>query len=71
MKTVASILLCLALTACGNDPDNSGRDEEKVFDPLIESVDKAQAVEDTVLQQKQDMDDAVQRMEEGAGDKDV
>jgi hypothetical protein len=66
MKTVSSILLCLALTACGNASDNSEREEEKVFDPLIQSVDKAKAVEDTVLQQKQDMDDAMKRMEEGS-----
>jgi hypothetical protein len=70
MKTVAAILLCLAMSACGNASDNSEREEEKVFDPLIQSVDKAKAVEDTVLQQKQDMDDAMKRMEEGAGDKD-
>jgi hypothetical protein len=66
MKTVSSILLCVALTACGTASDNSEREEEKVLDPLIQSVDKAKAVEDTVLQQKQDMDDAMKRMEEGS-----
>lgn len=72
MKTATAILACLVLTACGgaSDDPKSGAEEEKVFDPLIQSVDKAKAVEDTVLQQKEDMDEAMKRMEEGGEDPD-
>jgi hypothetical protein len=72
MRTVITILACLLLTSCGGASEDSGRDaeEEKVFDPLIQSVDKAKAVEDTVEQHKKDMDEAVQRIEEGSDDPD-
>jgi hypothetical protein len=66
MKSLYTILLCLLLAACGGgSTEDSAKEEEKVFDPLIQSVDKAKAVEDAVLQQKKDMDDAMKRMEEG------
>lgn len=72
MKIATTILASLLVTACGGASDSSERakEEEKVFDPLIQSVDKAKAVEDTVLQQKKDMDEAMKRMEEGSDDTD-
>lgn len=73
MRFLTLILLCLLLAACGNEAadDAAGKeDEESVFDPLVESVDKAKAVEDTVLQQKEDMDEAMKQMEEGGEDPD-
>jgi hypothetical protein len=73
MKILTLIVYCLMLSACGNGPADDAathEDEESVFDPLIESVDKAKGVEDTVMQQKEDMDDAMQRMEEGTDDPD-
>ncbi|HSD71039.1 MAG TPA: hypothetical protein VLB07_15885 [Woeseiaceae bacterium] len=73
MKILTLIVLSLILSACGDEAANHSadeEDEESVFDPLIESVDKAKAVEDTVMQQKDDMDEAMQRMEEGAEDPD-
>lgn len=73
MKIMTLIALGLTLSACDNEAanDSAGQeDEETVFDPLIESVDKAKAVEGTVMQQKQDMDEAMQRMEEGTEDPD-
>lgn len=70
MKAMTTILTCLALAACGGASDNPEPDEAKVFDPLIQSVDKAKAVEDTVLQQKEAMDEAMKRMEEGGEDTD-
>ena len=72
MKILA-LMMCLMLSGCGNEPADdaaSQEDKETVFDPLIESVDKAKGVEDTVMQQKKDMDEAMQRMEEGAEDPD-
>jgi len=68
MKSAMAILTCLVLAACGGGADDSKDDEQKVFEPLIESVDKAKAVEDTVLQQKEDMDEAMRRMEDGDDD---
>ncbi|HEX9852315.1 MAG TPA: hypothetical protein VGA68_04845 [Woeseiaceae bacterium] len=68
MRILTLIPLCLLLFACGNeaaDDAASKGDEESVFEPFIESVDKAKAVEDTVLQQKEEMDEAMKRMEEG------
>ena len=68
MRILTLIMFCLTLSACGNEPADdaaSKEDEETVFDPLIESVDKAKGVEDTVMQQKEDMDEAMQQMEEG------
>lgn len=72
MRTVTILVACLVLTACGGASDDAERDagEEKVFDPLIQSVDKAKAVEDTVEQHKRDMDEAMKRMEEGQDDPD-
>jgi hypothetical protein len=73
MKILTLIVFCLMLSACGNetaDETATKEDEETVFDPLIESVEKAKGVEDTVMQQKKDMDEAMQRMEEGTEDPD-
>jgi hypothetical protein len=73
MKILSLIVFGLMLSACGNEPADdaaSKDDEEQVFDPLIESVEKAKGVEDTVLQQKEDMDEAMLRMEEGTEDPD-
>ena len=72
MRSTLTIFAALLLTACGGASDDSAREaeEEKVFEPLIQSVDKAKAVEDTVNQHKKDMDEAMKRMEEGADDPD-
>ncbi len=73
MKILTLIMYCLLLYACGNEPADDGtnnEEEEQVFDPLIESVEKAKGVEDTVMQQKEDMDEAMLRMEEGTEDPD-
>jgi hypothetical protein len=73
MRILTLIMFCLTLSACGNEPADdatTNEDEETVFDPMIESVDKAKGVEDTVMQQKVDMDEAMKRMEEGTEDPD-
>ena len=43
---------------------------DKTLNLRLESVDKAKGVEDTVMQQKEDMDEAMQQMEEGTDDPD-
>ncbi len=73
MRFLILILLSLLLSACGNEPADdatTSEDEETVFDPLIESVDKAKGVEDTVMQHEEDMDEAMRHMEDGTEDPD-
>jgi hypothetical protein len=72
MKAVILPVILLVLAACGDSKDEADIEatEDKVFDPLIQSLDKAKTVEDTVLQQKEDMDEAMKRMEEGRDDPD-
>lgn len=73
-----SIFLLLMLVGCGSSEDTEtdttdateAQDVETVFDPLIESIDKAKAVEGIVLQQKQQMDEALKKMEGETDDSD-
>lgn len=73
-----SIFLLLMLVGCGSSEDaetdttdaTEAQDVETVFDPLIESIDKAKAVEDIVMQQKQQMDEALKKMEGETDDSD-
>ena len=67
MKFVAFIM-CLTLTmltACGSPDEGSAEaeDKETVFDPMVETIDKAAEVEDLLMQQKVDMDEALKRAE--------
>ena len=73
-----SIFLLLMLVGCGSSEDTEtdttdateAQDVETVFDPLLESIDKAKAVEDIVMQQKQQMDEALKKMEGETDDSD-
>lgn len=73
-----SIFLLLLLVGCGSSEDTEtdttdateAQDVETVFDPLIESIDKAKAVEGIVMQQKQQMDEALKKMEGETDDSD-
>ncbi len=73
-----SIFLLLMLVGCGSSEDTEtdttdateAQDVETVFDPLIESIDKAKAVEGIVMQQKQQMDEALKKMEGETDDSD-
>ena len=74
MKLVA-IIMCLTLTiltACGSPDEGSAEveDKETVFDPMVETIDRAAAVEDLVMQQKADMDEALRRAEGEVDDAD-
>ena len=58
------LLLGSVLPGCGSPEDTTGdTDRETVFDPLVETLDEAERVEDVVLQQKQQMDEALRRLE--------
>ena len=66
------LAVCLSLVGCGGGA-NSDRnetpeeDKETVFDPLVENIDKAKAVEDQLMQSKDRTDQAIAEAE-GAGD---
>ena len=66
MRLVA-LVLCLTLMGCGSDTESESADEDKetVFDPLVQNIDKAKAVEDTVMEQKAAMDQALRDAEDG------
>lgn len=68
------LTMCLTITACGG-PDASEAeaeaDQETVFDPLVDSHNKAQEVEQVVIDQKRDLDAAIEQQEQGnSSDKD-
>ena len=68
----AAIILCLIFTACSSPDEGSANaeDKETVFVPMIETIDQAAEVEDLVMQQKADMDEALRRAEGDAEDAD-
>lgn len=68
----AAIILCLVLTACSSPDEGSieAEDKETVFDPMVETIDKAAEVEDLMMQQKVDMDEALRRAEGEVDDAD-
>lgn len=75
MKLFSIVVICM-LAACGSPEDTPSRssatgDEasrESIFDPMVETIDKAREVEDIVMQQKQQMDEALKSMEGEADD---
>lgn len=74
MKTRAAlILLGLVLAACGADradqeTPGETEDREGVIEPMTDAVDDATAVEDRAMQEKDDIDQAVEEAEEPAED---
>ena len=71
---ILMLALCLTIMACGSGSDaaNEGATEEEketVFDPLVSNIDKAKAVEQQVLNQKDQLDKAI-RESEGGGSED-
>ncbi len=64
MSRIILLTACLFLLACG-EPASDTPPEAKatVFDPLVKDLDKAKAVEDLALQQKEKIDAAMQSAE--------
>lgn len=74
MKTSVWLVLMLAMTlgACGGsssdqDIESEEVEEETVFDPMVDTIDRAHAVEDLAAQRRDDIDKAI---EEAEGDDD-
>lgn len=66
------LAFCLTFLGCGGGAGSDGNekpeeDKETVFDPLVENIDKAKAVEDQIMQSKDRTDQAIAEAE-GAGD---
>ena len=65
------LTLCLALAGCGGPDASEEEDRESAFDPLVDSHNKAQDVEQVVIDQKKDLDAAIEQQEQGdSSDKD-
>ena len=64
MRIANAIFLLTILTACG-DSDRVAADAERdsVFDPLSDSLQEAQDLEEVALKKKREMDEALKRME--------
>lgn len=67
-NTSVLIMLGLSLVACGGGDSGNDKDQETVFDPLVQNIDKAKEVEDKVMQQKAQIDQAVKDAEGAAND---
>lgn len=65
MKTII-IVTALLLAACGGGSGDAAApdDRETVFDPLTDQLDKAESVQDTTRQHKDDLDAALQTAED-------
>lgn len=70
--TAALIFLGLVLGACGADPADQELAEpeagESIAQPMIDAVDDAKAVEGQVMQQKEELDAALEEAEKSADD---
>jgi len=69
---ILSLVLSLLVAGCGDAADSDTRqeveeDKESVFDPLLDSIDKAKNVENQVMQHKDRTDQALAESE-GLGD---
>jgi hypothetical protein len=55
----------LALAGCGGSepPEQASRDRERVFDPLVESVERAQGVQQTVDDQAAELRRRIEEQE--------
>ena len=60
----AMLMTACLLCACGGASNDSSEDEsESVFEPMTRTLDDAAEVEEQVLQQKEQLDEALRRME--------
>ena len=80
-KIILVLSLTLSMMACGGvdsdateekDGEKEGASEvppnDTVFDPMLDAVDRAKAVQETVDQQREQMEAALEEAENGDGD---
>ena len=66
------LALSLIIAGCGGGSDTAKEEEsEGVFDPMVETIDKANAVEQQLMDQKDQMDQAIKDAEGGAAEDDT
>lgn len=66
---LAMMIATSSICGCGGDSREKEREDiDTVFDPLTETLDRAEAVQDVGLEHKEAMDESMRRMEEGADD---
>ena len=64
MRSLLITSVCLLCAACGGDSNDSSDDQsDSVFEPMTRTLDDAAKVEEQVLQQKEQLDEALRRME--------
>ena len=61
------LIMSLSLFGCGS-AEKEEEDQEGIFDPMVETIDKAKEVEDITMQHKEDMDKRLREMEGTADD---
>jgi hypothetical protein len=65
LMRIIALVVFLALAGCGGGKDSEGNQKESVFDPLVDNIDKANEVEDKVMEQKAALDQAIKDAENG------
>ena len=60
---LALILTAIIAVGCGSGDEQEEADRETVFDPLVNTLEEAEAVNDVALEQKERMDEALRQME--------
>jgi len=64
---IVTLAAMLALAACNGEIEPQAtaepEDEESVFDPMTDQIEKAKQVEDTAMQHKADIDAAIEESE--------
>jgi hypothetical protein len=65
--TMTLLAAMLSMTACNGEVEPRAtaepQNEESVFDPMIDQVEKARQVEDAALQRKAELDEALEEAE--------
>lgn len=62
-RVIAVFTFSLLLCACGSDKAEEEADRETVFDPLTNTLEEAEQLNDVALEQKARMDEALRQME--------
>lgn len=70
---MALLATMLATTACNGDVEpqatSEPQDEQSVFDPMTDQIEKAKQVEEAALQRKADLDEAIEESGESTDDR--
>ncbi len=68
MKMLVLIFFFVILGCGGETESTASEDKESVFDPLTDNLEKAKEVEDKVMEQKRQLDEAIENAESSVGD---